>query len=337
MGPVLRPPAAKPADTLPKMFRLWVIALLLPSLALARVLPSSHLNRLRGERVKESAFAPESIDSNEIQEINGIMDFNDSFESDESSEYSSIESIESGEGESTTMMPISPPEEMLPISPPEQDQEMRFRYALSQVLLPPPEPIEQPGSSKLNLPPAVQREQASMLLHGETSFQPYANLVEKDELEEDFEKLEDLDDFEDLEDLEGSIDELPELAAWKRYRGPNKLDVDGEENLEDYEDYQDEKDEDDLENAREIVEDKWLSEEEEEEDEGDEGEWQEEEEEDEDEEEEEEEEDEEEKEEEEEDDLEQDEEEEWLPELSAGEKYRGPSIMVDLVEGQVPK
>merc|ERR1711971_1032251 len=255
MGPVLRPPAAKPADTLPKMFRLWVIALLLPSLALARVLPSSHLNRLRGERVKESAFAPESIDSNEIQEINGIMDFNDSFESDESSEYSSIESIESGEGESTTMMPISPPEEMLlisppeemlPISPPEQDQEMRFRYALSQVLLPPPEPIEQPGSSKLNLPPAVQREQASMLLHGETSFQPYANLVEKDELEEDFEKLEDLDD------LEGSIDELPELAAWKRYRGPNKLDVDGEENLEDYEDYQDEKGEDDLENAREI-------------------------------------------------------------------------------------
>merc|ERR1711971_872828 len=282
MGPVLRPPAAKPADTLPKMFRLWVIALLLPSLALARVLPSSHLNRLRGERVKESAFAPESIDSNEIQEINGIMDFNDSFESDESSEYSSIESIESGEGESTTMMPISPPEEMLlisppeemlPISPPEQDQEMRFRYALSQVLLPPPEPIEQPGSSKLNLPPAVQREQASMLLHGETSFQPYANLVEKDELEEDFEKLEDLDDFEDLEDLEGSIDELPELAAWKRYRGPNKLDVDGEENLEDYEDYQDEKDEDDEEEKEEVEED----------------------------------------------DLEQDDEEEWLPELSAGE------------------
>merc|ERR1711971_1498262 len=240
--------------------------------------------------------------------FNEFMDSVNSFESDESPEYSSNES---GESESTTMLPISPPEDMLPILPPEQDQEMRFRYALSQVLLPPPEPIEQPGSSKLNLPPAVQREQASMLLHGETSFQPYANLVEKDELEEDFEKLEDLDDFEDLEDLEGSIDELPELAAWKRYRGPNKLDVDGEENLEDYEDYQGEKDEDDLENAREIVEDKWLSEEEEEEEE--------------------------EKEEEEEDDLEQDEEEEWLPELSAGEKYRGPSIMVDLVEGQVPK
>ena len=32
------------------------------------------------------------------------------------------------------MLPISPPEDMLPILPPEQDQEMRFRYALSQVI-----------------------------------------------------------------------------------------------------------------------------------------------------------------------------------------------------------
>merc|ERR1712192_138062 len=137
-------------------------------------------------------------------------------------------------------------------------------------------------------------------------------------------------------DLEGSVDELPELDAWERYRGPNKLDLEGEENLEDYEDYQYKEDEDDLENGREIVKDKWLSEEEEE-DEGNEGEWQEEEHEEEGEEEKHEEEEDEEEDEEEENDLEQDDEEEWLPELSAGEKYRGPSIMVDLVEGQVPK
>ena len=99
--------------------------------ASARVLPSSHLNRLRGERVKDSTFIPESIDSNELQEFNGFMDSNDSFESHESPEYSNIES---GESESTTMMPISPPEEMMPILPPEDDQEMRFRYALSQVI-----------------------------------------------------------------------------------------------------------------------------------------------------------------------------------------------------------
>merc|ERR1711971_128040 len=291
--------ACCPNDTQPKMFRLWVIALLLlPSLASARVLPSSH----RGERVKDSTFIPESINSNELQEFNGFMDSNDSFESDESPEYSSSES---GESESTTMLPISPPEE---------DQEMRFRYALSQVLLPPPKPKEQPGSSKLNLPPAVQQERASMLLHGETSFQPYANLDGEDQLDEG----EDLDEVDEVEDLEGSVDELPELAAWERYRGPNKLDLEGEENLEDYEDYQYKEDEDDTENGREIVKDKWLSEEGGNE-EVDGGEWQEDEEED------------------EEDDLEQNDEEEWLPELSAGVKYRGPSIMVDLVEGQVPK
>ena len=49
----------------------------------------------------------------------------------------------------------------------------------------------------------------------------------------------------------------------------------------------------------------------------------------------EEEEDEEENEEVEEDELDQDGEEEWLPELLAGVKYRGPSIMVK--ESQVPK
>merc|ERR1712032_1353594 len=273
---VLRPPAALPIR--PKMFRLWAIGLLLPSLALARVLPSGHLNQLRGERVKDAAFIHEFNDSNELHDFNGFMDSDDSFESDE---YSRSDSIESEEGDSTTMMPISPPEETIPISPPEQDQEIRFRYALSQILLPPPaEEVE--GSSKLKLPLAVQQEHAYMLMEGETSFQPYGNLDEEDELKEgeDFEKLEDLDE---LEDLEGSVDELPELAALEKYRGPNQLDLEDEENLEDYEDYQDEEDED--EDTREIVEDKWLSEddgneEEEEQDEGDEGEWQEEEEED---------------------------------------------------------
>merc|ERR1719382_2077020 len=191
------------------------------------------------------------------------MDSDDSFESDE---YSRSDSIESEEGDSTTMMPISPPE---------QDQEIRFRFALSQILLPPPvEEEEVEGSSKLKLPLAVQQERAYMLMEGETSFQPYGNLDEEDELEggEDFEKLEDLDE---LEDLEGSVDELPELAALEKYRGPNQLDLEDEENLEDYEDYQDEEDED--EDTREIVADKWLSGddgnvEEEEENEGDEGE-----------------------------------------------------------------
>merc|ERR1719381_245183 len=96
---------------------------------------------------------------------------------------------------------------MMPILPPvsgDQDHEMRFRYALSQVLLPPPaeEKVnEQPGSSSLKLPPAVKQELASMLMHGETSFQPYANLYEEEELDEG-EGLEDLEDLEDLEGLE---------------------------------------------------------------------------------------------------------------------------------------
>merc|ERR1712032_1771496 len=208
------------------------------------------------------------------------MDSDDSFESEESLEYGRSDSIDSGESDSTRMLPIFPPEE---------DQQMRFRYALSQILLPPPvEEEEVEGSSKLKLPPAVQEERASMLLEGETSFQPYGDLDEEDELEggEDFEKLEDLDE---LEDLDGSVDELPELAALEKYRGPNQLDLEDEENLEDYEDYQEEEDED--EDTREIVKDKWLSE-----DDGN--------------------------------------EEEWLPELSAGVKYRGPSKTVD---GQVPK
>merc|ERR1712222_267561 len=90
-------------------------------------------------------------------------------------------------------------------------------------------------------------------------------------------------------------------------------------------DYQEEEDED--EDTREIVKDKWLSEDdgnEEEEEEADQDE----------EDQDEEEEDEEENEEVEEDELDQDGEEEWLPELSAGVKYRGPSKTVD---GQVPK
>merc|ERR1712210_190604 len=227
---------------LPKMFRLWVIGLLLPSLAFARVLPSSHLNQLRGERVKDPT-------------LDEFVDSDDSFESDKFfEEYSSNDSSESGEIEPTTMMPIFPASE---------DQEMRFHYALSQVLLPPPveeEVNEQPGRSSLKLPPAVQQiklppavqqERASMLLREENSFQPYANLFEEEELGEE----------EELEGLEGSVDDLPELAAWERYRGPNDLDV--EADLEDYEDKQDEDEEDNLEN---------------EEDEGDEGEWQEEEE-----------------------------------------------------------
>merc|ERR1712037_108057 len=305
---------------LPKMFRLWVIGLLLPSLALARVLPSSHLNQLRGERVKDPT-------------LDEFVDSDDSFESDKFfEEYSSNDSSESGETEPTAMMPIFTATE---------DQGMRFRYALSQVLLAPPveeEVNEQPERSSLKLPPtvqqiklppavqqqqiwklppAVQQQRDSMLLRGENSFQPYANLYEEEELDEE----------EELEGLEESLDELPELAAWERYQGPNDLDV--EADLEDFEDKQEEEEEDNLEN---------------EEDEGDEGEWQEEEEEgeiqeemnnDENGEEDEDEEDKEE-EDEEEDEQEEDEEEEedWLPELSAGEKYMGPIIRV---EGQVPK
>ena len=82
--------------------------------ALARVLPSSHLNQLRGERVKDPT-------------LDEFVDSDDSFELDKFfEEYSSNDSSESGETEPTTMMPSFPAES-------EEDQEMRFRYALSQV------------------------------------------------------------------------------------------------------------------------------------------------------------------------------------------------------------
>merc|ERR1712108_6040 len=122
---------------------------------------------------------------------------------------------------------------------------------------------EQPASSSLKLPAAVQEEQDSMLLHGENSFQPYANLYEEEEWDED---------LEGLEDLEGSVDELPELAAWEKYRGPNIVNVEEEDNVQDYEG--DEEDEDNLENVRDIVEEEDGTEEEVEE-EWDQGEWQE--------------------------------------------------------------
>ena len=77
---------------------------------------------MRGERVKDAAFIHEFNDFKELHDFNGFMDSDDSFESDE---YSRSDSIESEEGDSTTMLPISPPEE---------DQEIRFRYALSQVI-----------------------------------------------------------------------------------------------------------------------------------------------------------------------------------------------------------
>merc|ERR1711974_539311 len=132
---------------------------------------------------------------------------------------------------------------------------------------------EQPASSSLKLTAAVQEERDSMLLHGENSFQPYGNLYEEEELDQG-------DGLENLEDFEGSVDELPELAAWEKYRGPNMLNVEEEDNVQDYEG--DEEDEDNLENVRDIVEEEDGTEEEveEEEEEWDQGEWQEEEEED---------------------------------------------------------
>merc|ERR1719400_762706 len=118
----------------------------------------------------------------------------------------SLESQEKTE-QTTIMMPIFFPES--------EDQRMRFRYALSQILLPPPAEYEEG----------------------------------------------DFGEEEELEGLEGSVDELPEIDVWERYRGPNAFDV--ETGLEDFGHNQDEEDEENLEN---------------EEDEGDEGEWQEEEE-----------------------------------------------------------
>merc|ERR1711973_446221 len=130
----------------------FLISLLLPSLALARILPSRNLNYLRGERVKEAST--------------------------------------SSEEDSTTMMPVFPPSL--------GEQEMRFRYALSQILLPPPEENEAMAAHKvLDLPAPVQREHAA-LLRGENMFQPYENL-----------------------NREMSREDLPELAMSERYSGPN--------------------------------------------------------------------------------------------------------------------
>merc|ERR1711963_415983 len=88
----------------------FLISLLLPCLALARILPSRNLNYMRGERVKEASS--------------------------------------SSEEDSATMMPIFPPSL--------GEQEMRFRYALSQIKV-------------LDLPAPVQREHAA-LLRGENMF-----------------------------------------------------------------------------------------------------------------------------------------------------------------------
>merc|ERR1712109_291143 len=130
----------------------FLISLLLPSLALARILPSGDLNYLRGERVKEASF--------------------------------------SSEEDSTTMMSVFPPSL--------GEQGMRFRYALSQILLPPPEENEAMAAHKvLDLPAPVQREHAA-LLRGEDVFQPYKNL-----------------------NREMSREDLPEPAMSERYSGPN--------------------------------------------------------------------------------------------------------------------
>ena len=57
--------------------------------------------------------------------LDEFVDSDDSFESDKFFEEYSNDSSESGETEPTTMMPIFTASE---------DQEMRFRYALSQVI-----------------------------------------------------------------------------------------------------------------------------------------------------------------------------------------------------------
>merc|ERR1712210_381666 len=74
--------------------------------ALAGVLPSSHLNQLRGERVKDLT-------------LDEFVDSDDSFESNKLLEYSSNDSGESGETEQTTMLPIFFPEseDALPLCP----------------------------------------------------------------------------------------------------------------------------------------------------------------------------------------------------------------------------
>ena len=90
--------------------------------AFTRVVPSSHLNQLKGERVKDAAF-DDSMAFNEVKQSEDFIDYYDFSESDESLEQSSNDPSESGESESTTSMPIFL----------QEDQEMRFRYALSQV------------------------------------------------------------------------------------------------------------------------------------------------------------------------------------------------------------
>ena len=90
--------------------------------AFARVVPSSHLNQLKGERVKIAAF-DDSKDFNEVKQSEDFIDYYDFSESDESPEQSRNDPSESGGSSSTTSMPIFL----------QEDQEMRFRYALSQV------------------------------------------------------------------------------------------------------------------------------------------------------------------------------------------------------------
>jgi len=95
------------------------------------------------------------------------------------------------------------------------EQEIRFRYALSQILLPPPEENEAMAAHKvkvLDLPAPVQREHAA-LLRGENVFQPYENL-----------------------NREMSREDLPELAMSERYTGPNNDRIDYNENNVDQED-----------------------------------------------------------------------------------------------------
>ena len=53
--------------------------------AFARVVPSSHLNQLKGERVKDAAF-DDSKDFNEVKQSEDFIDSYDISESDESLE-----------------------------------------------------------------------------------------------------------------------------------------------------------------------------------------------------------------------------------------------------------
>jgi len=286
------------------MFRLWVIALLAPSLAFARVVPSSHINQLKGERVKDAVF-DDSKDFSEVKQSEDFIDSYDFSESDESPAQSSNDPSESGESESTTSMPIFL----------QEDQEMRFRYALSQILLPPPSESE--DQSFLKLPPAVEKERDSMIRQGEDFFRPR--------------NLEELEEFRNLEELEELLDELPELAAGEKYGGPNTL------NVEDGDDY-----EDVFESAGELDDDEYLDEDGigQEQEGGDEGEWIQEEDEDvEDDddmdgvEDEVEEKGLEENENEEEYGLERDE-DQRLPELSVGEKFESPSDIMEVEDGE---